>query len=216
MHRYFPSCRFTAAFPEVSRRIQVYLSEKPDIAVMGCCRPGQAQLDPGDTVLTICTSCALITREASPHAREMSIYQYLLDDPAFPWPDLCGERIAVQDCRRVRTDAVLQDAVRECLRRMNAVPVELPENRQNTRFDGVWYFNPAAPGNLSIAPKTFGAIRDHELTLLPKEEQLSRMRSHAASLPDLRIAAYCNACVSGLKMGGANAVHLMELITRDL
>lgn len=42
------------------------------------------------------------------------------------------------------------------------------------------------------------------------------MREHAAQYTTQRAAGYCNACVAGMKMGGADAYHLMELAVQNL
>ena len=94
-------------------------------------------VDDGDTVLTNCSSCAIITDEMSPQADEMSIYEYLLADESFPWPDYHGEVVTVQDCYRAAHKPAVQKAVRECLNRMNMRPAELEENYERTRFDGI-------------------------------------------------------------------------------
>ena len=58
---------------------------------------------------------------------------------------------------------MLQRAVRLCLERMNIVVVELDENYEKTRFDGVWRFSDAGvKKNIGIAPRYFGDVRDCE------------------------------------------------------
>ena len=44
------------------------------------------------------------------------------------------------------------------------------------------------------------------------EEQKARMAEYCSHL-DGKVVVYCNACLTGLLDGGADAVHLMELLT---
>lgn len=216
MYIYLPSCNFTAACPEANRKIRTYMTAKNDVRVAGCCRPTQKMLTDKDTVLTICLTCSAITGEVSPQAQEMSFWEYALTDTEFPWPDYRGERMVIQDCWRARRKPELQRAVRECMKRMNIVPVELEENFEKTQFDGVWRFNPVLQKNLDMAPEYFRKVRDFGVELIPKEEQMLRMKKWAEQYTTKRVAAYCNACLKGIQLGGAEGVHLMELMVRDL
>ena len=146
----------------------------------------------------------------------MSLWEYLLEDEAFPWPDYGGERITVQDCWRARKNAPLLDAVRECLRRMNMEPVELAENREKTEFDGVWRFQTFSPAQLNSAPKFFGEVQARYSTPLPEEEQVERMREWVKQYTTERVVTYCNACLRGVRMGGGNGVHLGALLAERL
>lgn len=212
---YLPSCRFTAANPETSAKLKKYLKEVKNITIAGCCRPTQKLLKEGDLVLNNCTSCALITEEASPQADVTSLYEYLLGDESFPWPDYHGEAITVQDCWRAREHASEQHAIRECLRRMNMVPVELEENFEKTTFDGLFLLRPIAPGNLQIAPKTYGPMQDI-VTPLPPEEQKARMEEWVKQYKTDRTVVYCNSCLQGVRLGGADGVHVLELMSANL
>lgn len=208
---YFPSCNFTKACPETSRAIQKYLRERHGMRIAGCCRPGHKTLAPGDTAVTVCHTCSAILRENVPGTEEISLLQFLDRDPHFPFPDLMGEPIAIQDCWRVRDNAALQDAARSLLRKMNAHVVELPKNRAEADFCGTFRYSPLFPGNLTIAPRYFERVQA-ELELLSPEEQQERLDNFCAGLPTARTACYCNSCLRGLKQGGARGVHLLELL----
>ena len=219
MYIYLPSCNFSAASPESSRKIRAYLARKPKVRVAGCCRKEQAAMQPEDVVISICLTCSAITREVSPQVTEMSFWEYVLTDPAFPWPDFHGERITLQDCWRARHLPVLHRAVRACLRRMNFQIVELDANKECAQFDGTWLFNrTGVERNRSIAP-VFAAEAERCLTPLPEAEQRSRMEEHARQYATERIVAYCNACLAGIRLGTQSqkrGVHLMDLLTDKL
>ena len=70
---YLPSCKYRELHTLSSQRIQAYLRGKPDHVIADCCKKSQSLFHAGDTVLTNCSSCAIITDEMSPRAEEMSI-----------------------------------------------------------------------------------------------------------------------------------------------
>lgn len=212
MHVYFPSCNFTADSREGSARIKAYLQERHGMRIAACCRVGIQSLTPQDTAVTICQSCSAIVREASIHEAEISVFEILDADAYFPWPNLQGERMTLQDCWRAREKDSLHAAVRSIMKKMNLEIVELELNRRNTPFDGTFRMNPMREANLRIAPEYYGPRMDGQLELCSPEEQQRRMETHARQIQTGRVACYCNACCRGLLQGGANAVHLMDLI----
>ena len=211
---YLPSCKFTENHPEASARLCNWLAGR-GVSVLGCCKASLGRFAAGDTVLYACLSCMLITEENSPAAKVRSVFEYLLEQPDFPWPDLNGEQIVVQDCLRARDRPVLRAAVRECLHRSGAAIIELPDRGETCRFDGAFLMNPIDPVAMNAAPKAFTEL-SRFAEIMPSDAQSARMKAHAAALPKTRVAAYCNGCEAGLKKGGANVVHLLELICSRL
>lgn len=212
---YLPSCKFTAASPEASAAIRAWLAAR-GVAVAGCCKAPQSRFGRGDTVLFNCSSCCMVACERSPEANVLSVYEFLAAAPDFPWPDYGGERITVQDCRRMRERRAMLDAVRACLLKMNMVPVELKENRERAAFDGTFLFNPIDGRTVNAAPKAFAKLIAEAQELLPPQEQRRRMREWAGRYVTRRVAAYCNGCTKGARDGGADAVHLLALMAGAL
>ena len=85
---YFPSCKFTAKYPQTSQAIQRYLQGKARVA--GCCRPGLDELTEGDTAVYICNTCAAFLRESSRAKTVLSLWEVVLGDSDFPFPDHRG------------------------------------------------------------------------------------------------------------------------------
>ena len=213
---YEPSCKVRTAHPESSLKMQCYLRNK-GIIVTGCCRPSQSFYKDGDTVLYNCTSCAIIVTEASPQVKSMSLYEYLLYDTSFPWPDFHGERITVQDCWRARLTPAVQLSVRKCMEKMNIEPVELEsENFHRTIFDGPFNLMHIAQRNLDIAPKTFSKLEDEISPITSQDEIKKRMAKQVAKYTTDRTVVYCSSCEKGIRMGGGNPVHIIELLTDNL
>ncbi|MBR0442013.1 MAG: hypothetical protein IJK25_08775 [Firmicutes bacterium] len=219
MLRYFPSCKFTAARPEVSMRVKEYMASR-GAAVMGCCRPGREEVSPGDLAVTICESCNIIISEGRPEAGMMSLSQFIDQDDAFVFPDYEGERITVQDCFRSRTRPEERAAVRSLLKKMGfevvEVPFKDPADEEAVRtFDGEFLYAPMSPDNLKLAPAGFSKIAER-IVPLPEEERHERMREYCARFGTEKVCCFCNSCLKGLEtgLGPGRAFHIAELLFR--
>lgn len=208
---YLPSCKVKTKHEEASYKIQEYLNNN-GVEVVGCCKLSQDIFRNGDTVITNCTSCAIITDECCPNVKEISLYEYLLDEKSFKWPNYNGENITIQDCLRTIYKTQLQLAVRNCLEKMNMIPVELKENFANTRFDGLFSFKKISDINKHFAPNYFSKYEKDYVTIVEKDIGKEYMKDWCKQYTTDRIVAYCNSCLEGIKIGGANGVHLVELI----
>lgn len=211
MYIYYPSCNFQKQFPATAKAVRAYMSGREDVKVAGCCHVTGGLPEAEDTILTVCMSCDRVLAELRPEIPRKSLFEFLLDQPDFPWPNLNGEEITLQDCFRGRGRHGLQDAARECLRRMNAKIVEMPRNRDEEEFDGSFRFHEPYPQNMKEAPKYFAEYLPRYVTPLPEEAWPARFREHAAQYATKRVACYCTTCVSGAREGGAEALHLAEL-----
>ena len=215
MYYYLPSCKVKQFHPGASRKMQEYLRSE-GVVTAGCCRISQDLFHEGDVILTNCTSCAIITDEQSAACKEMSLYEYLLEDEGFRWPDHHGERITVQDCYRTVHKPEVQHAVRECLKRMNMVPVELEENFGKTRFDGPFRYQDISADNLRLAPCFYPKMQQEYIETLDDKQIISRMKEWSRQYETERVAVYCNSCLKGVQLGGAIGVHLIELLAEEL
>lgn len=212
MFVYYPSCNFTMASKEGSNKIKEYLKEKHGMRIEGCCRPGHKTLTDQDTAITICQSCSAIIRENIPKINEISVWEILDNDKDFPWPDLKGENITLQDCWRAKDKRLLQDAVRSIMKKMNIEIIELEDNYQKSEFCGVFRYNPMRETNIKIAPNYFINQMVGKLELHNEEEQKKLMEEHCKLYSTDRVVCYCNSCLRGAKQGGVNGVHLMDII----
>lgn len=211
---YLSSCTFTSICNRTSEKIRDYLFQR-GVNICGCCHYVQQQFQAGDTVLFVCDACSAVTAEHSPQVKLISLYRFLLEDPGFAWPDFGGESITLQDAWSLRHDQDTQEAVRTCLERMNFRIVELPENRENTQFEGAARYRRRSARKLRFAPVCMGEI-DRQTLPEPEDGIEAEMKRNAARYTTSRVVAYTNNTLTGLRMGGVRAVHLLDLIARDL
>ena len=168
---YYPSCKFTAAHPELSEKIGSFLKER-GIETAGCCRKTHGLPAAGDGALTVCQSCRMIVSENRPDCEVRSLFEYLdaLPEGELPLPDLRGERITVQDCYRAKDRESEKAAVRSLLRKMNAEIVELPGLPEELMYDGDFLWKPLSAENRALAPKGFAEF-DADMTPLPPDDR---------------------------------------------
>lgn len=206
--KYFVSCKINAAFPEQDAKLMAYLQEQGNIGVVGCCREKE-QLALQESALVICHTCASILEESGRPGSLAYVWEYIDQDPSFNFPDYHGEEITIQDCFMAKERSSVQNAVRSLLQKMNFKVVELEHNRENTDFCGL-RTNEPLKANQELAPKHFcepGAI-----TPLEAEARKAYLKEYVAQYTTARVVTYCGACRMALKQGGANVVHLLELL----
>ena len=212
MYIYYHSCNFAKLFPKTDQKILSYLATQPDVNVAGCCLTSSDAADADDIIIYVCLSCYHMLKAMRPEVKQISLFEFLLTREDIVWPDLKGEEITVQDCFRARGLHGIQNAVRECLHRMNAEIVEMENNRDEELYDGAFLYHDPSPANVKIAPKYFVDHVSKYLTIIPKEQWKDNLREHAGKYTTSRVVCYCNTCTSGAVEGGAQALHLAELI----
>ena len=210
---YIPGCDVRRNHPIAVHKMETWMSEH-GILPAACCRKDLSFLKGNDMIVENCTLCELMLKERIPNIPFVSLYEYL-DENGFEWPDWHGKVLSLQDCRRTVNNTSLQNAVRSVLLKMNISIVETSENREKSRYCGVWYNNPPAPDCVELAPKTFVQL-ETERILLTAEEQKAKMTEWVEQYETEEIAVYCNGCEKGIRLGGGKPLHLIELITRDL
>lgn len=211
---YLPGCTTNRNHKQAGRKLLDYMRAR-GAKIAKCCKLDVDYYRDGDVAVQTCTQCGLILQERRPGLRVVSIYEFLADNPGFPFPDLRGKRLTVQDCFRTREDAPLQDAVRQCLKNMKAEIVEAKENRGDTKFCGVWLNSPIDKQCAALAPKTFAALEPFRKLLSP-EEQKAAMTEWNKQYETEEVVVYCNGCEKGLRLGGGKPVHLIELLAAGL
>lgn len=206
--KYFVSCKINAAFPKQDAKLMAYLQDHGNIGSVGCCREKE-QLALHESALVICHTCASILEESG-HAGNISyVWEYIDKDSDFIFPDYHGEEITLQDCFMAKERTSAQEAVRSLLRKMNFKVVELQHNRQQTDFCGL-RTQETLKANQELAPKHFcepGAI-----TPLEAEARKAYLTEYVKQYKTERVVTYCGACRMAMKQGGANVVHLLELL----
>ena len=104
------SCVFTEGEPELSRKIQAYVREVFDFPVIRCCVasykvrefeermpewyrgewseiPHYEKFPAGSTMVSLCHNCSAIFEERHPEIQRQSLWELILEDENFPYPN---------------------------------------------------------------------------------------------------------------------------------
>lgn len=213
---FMPSCNNSLVYTRSIQRLGNNLIDRGLVdGWTGCCKPGgpgHGSIPEDADVVTICNSCMAIAEESLNCNSVANAFELILEDDDFDYPDYGGEEITIQDCWRACGRHSLHDAVRELLRRMNLVPVELPENRDKSHFCGVTTCQAMPELNARLAPRRFGNVDANMFVPRTAEERKSLMREHAAQITTPRVASYCFSCDAGLVLGGADSASILNLL----
>ncbi len=232
---YVASCIFTEIYPQLSIRIQEYIKERFDMRITRCCLPNykvqefenrmpewmrprwkdlptHQEFVQEDTAICICPNCIAFLQEAEKPISCLSLWELILSDKEFPFPNYAHEKMTIQDCWRSRDNRFEQDAVRALLTNMNVDTLELPDNYEKTQFCGTTLYQRAPKRNQVLAPVRYGINAQGKFLPHTEEEISGLMQEHCSGIVTDKVVAYCHACVKGLALGGKTAIHLAELL----
>ena len=127
------SCVFTEEYPELSRKVQKYISEK-NLPVIRCCVANYKveefenrmpenyrdewrsiehyrKFPSGSTMVSICHNCSAIFEERHPEINSQSIWELILEDENFNYPNYHGEKLQcrISHSRRAIPNLRLKD-----------------------------------------------------------------------------------------------------------
>ena len=223
---YFPSCNFTRMFPETSKAMKAFLSDR-GVEVTACCRVSHQKIDEAtQKPLIICQTCQMIIAENHPDDLPKSVFIYLDSLEDVSWPDHNGETITVQDCFKALDDEhemtpidhiAERAAIRSLLKKMNYNVIELPGEKEELLFDSNMP-TPRLAGNGKFAPKAFEALGKHHFSDAPDapvcEDGPSLAEYGERFTSD--VVGYCNNCMKmlydAMPDGSLTAYHLAELL----
>lgn len=236
---FIASCVFTSQYPKLSSKIQQYIKERYDIPIVRCCLPNYklkeftekmpedyrlnwsslpdcAEFKPGDTVYSVCHNCLNIIEETKPGVKVASVWELILADESFIYPDYCHVKATIQDCWRSNERISEQKAVRQLLQKMNIDIVELPNNYDKTDFCGASLYRPQPLRNPKIAPHHYVEKAQGKFLPHTAEEQKKIMEEYCKQFSTQLIVCYCHYCLEGLLLGGVNGKHIAELLFGEI
>ena len=236
---YIASCVFTRQFPEVSQFIQQYIKEHFGMPIVRCCipnyhikafedamKPGYldswkalpdcADFQPGDIVYSLCHNCSNIIEETKPGVQLVSLWELILQDKSFSYPDFHGMKVTVQDCWRSREREAEQEAVRSILTKMNIRFVEAPQNHGQTEFCGSSLYREQPARNPKLAPKHYKEQAIDKFEPHSPEEQIALMKQYSSQFTTDTVVCYCHYCLEGLLQGGVDGRHLAHMLFQKI
>lgn len=232
---YIAGCVFTRDYPELSKKIQKYIKNRYGYQIIRCCVPQYKVLEfenamqgkdadqwklithykefkDGDIMISICHNCSAIFEEQKPRIKRMSIWELILRDDDFKFPDYQQEQVTIQDCWRSKENYEEQEAVRQLMQKMNINIVEIEGNHDKTSFCGISLYQKQPLRNAKLAPRRFVEKAEGKFIPHADEEKKDLMQKYCSQFTTNKIIAYCHYCVAGLQAGGVGGIHLAELL----
>lgn len=232
---FIASCVFTSKYPQVSAAVRDYAQQHYGLKCLRCCVPNYkveefneriadnyrndwkkiphcADFQAGDTVYSICHNCSAILKETKPNVKVKSIWELILSDNTFQYPNYDGTKITLQDCWRANDNYEEQDAVRAILVKMNFEIIELENNRNKTEFCGLSLYRPQPKRNPELAPRRYKEMATGKFIPKSRDEQEKIMREYCRQFKTDKVIAYCHYCLEGLDVAGMDSMHLASLL----
>lgn len=236
MKYYIASCMFTSRYPQLSRKIQNYITERGDIEIIRCCTPSwkvkfyegkmpegelrdawkalphMKNFSPEDEIWSICHNCTNIAEEYFHVENVHSIWELIDGDGQFVFPDYSGLKVTVQDCWRSKDRPKEQAAVRSLLSKMNIEYIENEKNHLETDFCGATLYMTELPRNPKLAPKHYAQNIEGLFQPHTEEEQKRIMEEYCSRYKTDTVVCYCHYCLDGLKMGNVDGRHIAQML----
>lgn len=232
---YIASCVFSTQFPALSFKIQKYIRERFGMPIVRCCIPNYkvreyeekmqaeyrvswaglpdcAGFEEKDTVYSICHNCSNIIEETKNNVKVLSLWELILEDEKFNYPDYSGLKVTIQDCWRSKERTSEQMAVRALLKKMNIDYLEIDGNFEKTEFCGASLYRPQPARNPKLAPMHYKIKAVGKFIPHTEEEQKTIMTDYCRQYDTDIVVCYCHYCLEGLKMGGKDGKHIGELL----
>lgn len=140
------------------------------------------------------------------------MWELILADAAFPYPDYSGMKATVQDCWRSRERRTEQETARQVLLKMGISFIEAKDNFENTEFCGASLYRPQPIRNPRLAPLHYEKNAISKFLPHSVDEQKACMADYCKQFSTDFVICYCRYCLEGLQMGGKNGKHLAELL----
>ncbi|MBQ7888694.1 MAG: hypothetical protein IJ356_02930 [Erysipelotrichaceae bacterium] len=204
MNFYFPSCHFKILFPKESNIIQKKFSH---FVQLECCRERLHHLKRDDLAVFICTNCNLILKE-NVCARVISIFEWILNDNEYVYPNLSGRTLIIQHCGKA--DEYHRRTVEKILIKMGAI-IKISSIDD---YCGYQLMQPISEKNLKAAPEVFSKLNER-IEVLDMKLQEERIQSIVEAYSGKTVVTYCNSCYQVLNQHGVNVYHLAQLLFND-
>ncbi len=187
---YAPGCALVLYRPQLAEALKEYLDRtlggiKEHLT---CCRhePG---FETATEIINTCAGCDRRYRQLYENVSTISLWELLVEDEGFPFPDYGGIEMTIHDACPTRTEDRVHVAVRGLLKRMNIKVVEAERSGR---------------GSVCCGDSLYG--------VLPLEEVMQHMQKRADEMPCEDIVVYCVSCINAMKLGGKRPRYIVDLL----
>lgn len=187
---FHPGCTLSMYKPALIEKAFAYAKTRLplDSIATACCRH-QPPFDEPVDLLTVCTGCYNRMKHEYEMTDTISFWQFVDEDPNFPFPDHSGLTVTIQDMCTARDYPFVHDAVRSLLQKMHIAVIEDDFIRAQSKCCG---------------------DRMLKVMSVPEVEEYRYERMQA--MPGDHIAVYCASCIEAVDIGQKTPYYLLDLL----
>lgn len=188
-----PGCALLLYKPGLAGKLLAHLvSRLGPLELFSACCHHTPEVPLGASVITVCPGCERRYRQNYAEPLSVSLWEMLLTDGRFPFPDYHGEKMTIIDACPTRDQGRIHDAVRALAEKMNIVLRE----PANTREKGT-----------CCGDSFYGA--------LPTDQVIGQMTAKGEKMPAGDILVYCVSCAKSMFVAGRRPRYLVDLLFNE-
>ncbi|MBU4254524.1 MAG: (Fe-S)-binding protein [Acidobacteria bacterium] len=185
-----PGCALFLYKPHLIEKLHVFLKSEYNVTelLLTCCRH-TPHIATDTQVINICPGCDRRYRENYDNPSTISLWELLLENETFAFPDYTSQEMTIIDACPTRDQDRIHRAVRALAERMNITIVEPAKTMRKSTCCGDTFFG-----------------------VLPAEQVIDQMKAKAAEMSVDQVLVYCVSCSKSMFIGGKRPRYLVDLL----
>jgi Fe-S oxidoreductase len=188
-----PGCALMIYKPELAEKIHQFLNEKLDgVDMLLTCCQHNPNLPENSTVINVCPGCDKRFSKDYKGVSTVSLWEVINENNFFVYPDYDKRKMSIIDACPTREVSIVQNSIRDLLKKMNIDLVEPKNTRKESTCCGDIYYG-----------------------TMPTDKVKGLMTEKAMEMPENDIVVHCVSCVMAVLNGGKNPQYLADLLFNE-
>ena len=185
-----PGCALLIYKPELASRLFAWLAESfVDLNEHTICCHHDPQQPQETRVINTCAGCDRRYRELYDGITTVSLWEILVENDDFPFPDYGQRKMSIADACPTRDQERVHRAIRTLLKKMNIVLVEPQKTGTQATCCGDSFYGK-----------------------IPVDKVKAQMKQRADEMPVDDVVVYCVSCIKAMSIGGKQPRYLVDLL----
>ena len=185
-----PGCALVLYKPHLVKKLHRFLDlHYGSVDLLHICCRHTPQIAPDTQVINICPGCDRRYRENYENPSTISLWELLVENEAFVFPDYKSQRMTIIDACPTRDQDRIHDAVRALAGKMNISVVEPAKTRRKGTCCGDTFYG-----------------------MLSTDQVIGKMKAKAVEMPEEDIIVYCVTCSKSMFIGEKRPRYLIDLL----
>ncbi len=193
--KYFfaPGCALAIYKPHIIDRIFQFLTQRLNhVEILQTCCKHTPLIPKGVKVINICPGCDRRFRENYENPSCISLWELLLEDGTFPFPDYKSQKMTIIDACPTRDQDRIHQSIRSLAQKMNITIIEPLRTKRTSTCCG---------------DSLYGKV--------PTSQVINQMEKKAAEMPPHDIIVYCVSCCKSMFIGGKQPRYIVDLLFNE-